>query len=202
MKSIDKVIWYIENHYRDSISLEDLAAVAGVSRYHLSRMFCYAVGQPISRYIRVRRLSNAAIALAAGESDILGLALSLGYGSHEAFSRAFKKCFCQTPEQVRKQGHTNNLSLMEAIQMQQGKAKELAEPRLKNQGRLQIAGHSRHYPFEAVAGIPDQWQSFVPLIHRISGDRKPGHLRRDLQRRGRQLRLPDGCGAAGRQGGT
>ena len=57
--------------------------------------------------------------------------------------------------------------------MQQGKAKELAEPRLENQGRLQIAGHSRHYPFEAVAGIPDQWQSFVPLIHRISGDRNP-----------------------------
>ena len=71
MKAINKAIWYIENHYRDQVSLDALAEVAGVSRYHLSRMFCYAVGQPISRYIRLRRLSTTAIALAAGESDIL-----------------------------------------------------------------------------------------------------------------------------------
>lgn len=173
MKSIDKAIWYIENHYRESISLEDLAAVTGVSRYHLSRIFCYAVGQPISRYIRLRRLSNAAIALAAGEPDILNLALSLGYGSHEAFSRAFKQHFCRTPEQVRKQGHTDNLSLMEAKQMQQGKANQLAEPRTEKRDRMQIAGISRHYPFEAVAGIPDQWQSFVPLIPRLSNGAEP-----------------------------
>lgn len=173
MKAIEKAIWYIENHYRESISLEELARVAGVSRYHLSRMFCYTVGEPISRYIRLRRLSNAAAALAAGEPDILDLALSLGYGSHEAFTRAFKQQFQLTPEQVRIQGNTDNLQLTEARQMQQGTTADLADPHTENPGVLQIAGISRHYLFDTVAGIPDQWQTFVPLIPRISGDPAP-----------------------------
>ena len=57
--------------------------------------------------------------------------------------------------------------------MQPGTATELAEPRLENPGTLHIAGISRHYPFDAVAGIPDQWQTFVPLIPRISADPAP-----------------------------
>ena len=173
MKAIDKAIWYIENHYREQVSLDTLADIAGVSRYHLSRIFCYAVGQPVSHYIRLRRLSEAAVALAAGEPDILDLALSLGYGSHEAFSRAFKQHFCTTPEQVRKQGHTQNLNLTTAKLMEQGKATSLAEPRLEQLGTLTIAGISRYYPFERVAEIPDQWQSFSPLIPRITDGVKP-----------------------------
>ncbi len=173
MKAIDKAIWYIENHYREQISLDSLAEVAGVSRYHLSRMFCYAVGEPISRYIRLRRLSTAAIALAAGETDILDLALAIGYGSHEAFTRAFKDHFAATPEQIRAKGTTNNLKLMEAISMTQDKASDLAEPRLERLGALHLAGISRFYPFEQVAGIPDQWQSFAPLIPQITTAPKP-----------------------------
>ncbi|MEQ8861669.1 MAG: AraC family transcriptional regulator [Pseudomonadales bacterium] len=173
MNAIDKAIWYIEAHYRERISLGTLAQVAGVSRYHLSRMFCYRVGQPFSRYLRMRRLSRAAIELAAGESDILDLALSLGYGSHEAFSRAFKEHFQQTPEQVRKQGHTQHLDLMEPIRMQTITTASLKEPRFEDTGRLTIAGISRHYPFERVAEIPEQWQSFVPLMARLTRSPKP-----------------------------
>ncbi len=173
MKAIDKAIWYIENHYREQVSLGSLAEVAGVSRYHLSRMFCYAIGQPISRYIRLRRLSTAAIALAAGEADILDLALSLGYGSHEAFTRAFKEHFSRTPEQVRAQGHTDDLDLTEAISMEQEKAMNLENPRTEQLGEVNLVGISRHYSFEKVAEIPDQWQSFTPLIPRITGDSNP-----------------------------
>ncbi len=173
MKAIDKALWYIENHYREQISLDDLAALAGVSRYHLSRIFCYAVGEPISRYVRLRRLSTAAIELAAGETDILGLALSVGYGSHEAFTRAFKEHFAATPEQVRAQGHTNNLKLMEATAMEQSKATDIPQPRIEQSGALKIVGTSRYYPFERVAEIPDQWQSFAPLIPRVTPEKDP-----------------------------
>lgn len=168
MKAINKAVWYIENHYRDQVSLDALAEVAGVSRYHLSRMFCYTVGHPISRYIRLRRLSTAAIALAAGETDILDLALSIGYGSHEAFTRAFRDHFSKTPEHVRAQGHTNDLNLTEAISMEQSKATTLATPRNEKLHDLTIVGISRYYPFEKVGEIPDQWQSFAPLIPQIA----------------------------------
>ena len=173
MKAINRAIWYIENHYRDHVSLDVLAEVAGVSRYHLSRMFCYAVGHPISRYIRFRRLSTAAIALAAGETDILDLALSIGYGSHEAFTRAFRDHFSVTPEQVRAQGHTNDLNLTEAISMEQNKATTLKAPRYEKLGELNIIGISRHYPFDNVGEIPDQWQSFAPMIPQIVNNEKP-----------------------------
>ena len=167
MKAINKAIWYIENHYREQVSLDALADIAGVSRYHLSRMFCYTVGHPISRYIRLRRLSTAAIALAAGETDILDLALSIGYGSHEAFTRAFKDHFSITPEQVRSKGHTDDLNLTEAISMALNKAPTLDDPRYENIGELNIVGISRYYPFENVGEIPDQWQSFAPKIPQI-----------------------------------
>ena len=173
MKAINKAIWYIENHYRDQVSLDALAEVTGVSRYHLSRMFCYAVGHPISRYIRLRRLSTAAIRLAAGESDILDLALSIGYGSHEAFTRAFRDHFSITPEQVRAQGHTNDLNPTEAISMEQKKATTLETPRFEKLRELNIVGISRYYPFEKVGEIPDQWQSFAPMIPQVVGNATP-----------------------------
>jgi AraC family transcriptional regulator len=173
MKAIDKAIWYIENHYREPICLDSLADVAGVSRYHLSRIFCYAVGQPISRYIRLRRLSTAAIALAAGETDILDLALSVGYGSHEAFTRAFKEHFSSTPEQIRKQGHVDNLTLTVAVSMEQKKTMSIAKPRIEQLDDLTFVGISRHYPFAKVAEIPDQWQSFTPLIAQVTDNPSP-----------------------------
>ena len=173
MKAISKAIWYIENHYRDQVSLDAIAEVAGVSRYHLSRMFCYAVGHPISRYIRFRRLSAAAIALAAGETDILDLALSIGYGSHEAFTRAFRAHFSVTPEQVRARGHTDDLKLTEAISMEQPNATTLEAPRYERLGKRKIVGISRYYPFEKVGEIPDQWQTFVPMIPLATGDPAP-----------------------------
>lgn len=173
MNAIDKVIWYIENHSREQISLDTLAELAGVSKYHLSRMFCYSVGQPFSRYVRLRRLSKAAIALSAGETNILDLALSLGYGSHEAFTRAFKQHFNLTPEQVREQGHINNLNLFEAKLIEQDKILKVAEPRQEQLGTLTIAGISRFYSFEKVAEIPDQWQSFAPIIPKVVKERKP-----------------------------
>ena len=173
MRAISKAIWYIENHYRGQVSLDSVAEAAGVSRYHLSRMFCYTVGHPISRYIRLRRLSTAAIALAAGETDILDLALSIGYGSHEAFTRAFRNHFSITPEQVRAEGHTNDLNLTEAITMEQNKATNLEEPRYEKLGELSFVGISRYYPFENVGEIPDQWQSFAPMIPQVVSNTTP-----------------------------
>jgi AraC family transcriptional regulator len=52
-------------------------------------------------YARGRRLSEAARALAAGAPNILEVALAAGYGSHEAFTRAFRRQFGVPPEALR-----------------------------------------------------------------------------------------------------
>lgn len=171
MKAVEKAIWYIESHYGQPIALDDLAQVAGVSRYHLSRVFGYTMGVPMTRYLRDRRLSQAACALADGESDILDLALSLGYGSHEAFSRAFKQRFGHTPESIRAQGHTDNLRLSEAARMtaRVQTSVDLSESKIVNGKALLLAGLSRRYSGANNAAIPGQWQEFAPHIGSIPG---------------------------------
>ena len=88
------------------------------------------------RYMRGRRLSEAARVLANGGPDILTVALDFGYGSHEAFTRAFRDQFGLTPELVRAQRHLDNVNLVEAIKMDDGVITTLAPPRIEQRGLL------------------------------------------------------------------
>lgn len=107
--------WYIESHLGDDLSLELIARDVGVSRYNLPRAFSTATACGLALYVRARRLSEAAKALVNGAPDILSLSLDTGYGSHEAFTRAFKQHFGLMPEQARAQRPTTTLKLMEPI---------------------------------------------------------------------------------------
>ena len=101
MNAIEKALWFIESHFASEITLEDLANAGGVSRFHITRAFGAATDRSIMRYVRGRRLSEAAKALSNGAPDILSVALHAGYGSHEAFTRAFREQFGVTPEMIR-----------------------------------------------------------------------------------------------------
>ncbi len=81
MSLVEETIWFIESHYAEAITLEQIADVVGVSPYHLVRAFGSATGYPVMRYVRARRLSIAAQLLASDDSSILDTALEAGYGS-------------------------------------------------------------------------------------------------------------------------
>src|SRR5262245_6488787 len=104
MTPVRKALWFIESHFAGDITLDDVADVAGVSRYYLTRAFGDVTGHPVMRYVRGRRLTEAARSLASGARDILPVALDAGYGSHEAFTRAFREHFGVTPEALRARG--------------------------------------------------------------------------------------------------
>lgn len=169
MDPVQKAIWYVESHSRESLSLEDIARACHVSAYHLTRAFAASTGLSVMRYVRARRLSRAAQALADGADDILALALEAGYGSHEAFTRAFREQFSLTPEAVRSQRHLNNLTLVEAIPMNDTPAVDLTPPRFESQNARTMAGYLQRYNCQSPAGISDQWQRFAPNIGRIPG---------------------------------
>src|SRR5262245_13736819 len=130
---VAKALWYIENNFAGELVLDEIANVAGVSRYHVSRAFGEAIGRRITGYVRGRRLTEAAKALASGATDILTVALEVGYGSHEAFTRAFREQFGLTPESVRAQRHLDNIELVEADNMDMAMThsllREIAEQR-------------------------------------------------------------------------
>ena len=165
---VGRALWFIESHFRSELTLEEIADAGCVSRYHMSRMFAVTMGCPIIRYVRGRRLTEAARALVNGASDILSVALDVGYGSHEAFTRAFREQFGITPEAVRAQGHLKDIRCMEAMKMQE-KLLEKVEARFEKGGVLLIAGLGARYSCECSVGIPAQWQKFVPHLGNIPG---------------------------------
>ena len=126
MNPVSKAIWFIESHLTSDLTLEQIAAIAGVSRYHMGRVFGVTTGRSVMRYVRARRLSEAARALADGAPDILMVALDAGYGSHEAFTRAFRERFGVTPESVRRHRGIENISMMEPIKMGRDSTAETA----------------------------------------------------------------------------
>jgi AraC family transcriptional regulator len=169
MNPVGKALWFIEAHLGTDASLADIAVTSGVSRYQLLRAFGTATGHSVMRYVRGRRLSEAARVLAAGAPDILTVALDTGYGSHEAFTRAFRDQFGLTPETVRGRRCLDNLPLVEAIRMDESLIVELNPPRFETGRTLLVAGLGERYSFETNHGIPLQWQRFMPYIGNIPG---------------------------------
>jgi AraC family transcriptional regulator len=167
MNPAQKALWYIESHLADALTLEQIAGVGGVSRFHMVRAFAAATGLSVMRYVRARRLSEAARALAGGAPDILNLALDADYGSHEAFTRAFRDHFGVTPEAVRSSTRLDNLRLQEPIPMDSTLTDKLQPPRFETGKPLLVAGISERCTHEnGGAGIPNQWQRF----HQKAGD--------------------------------
>ncbi|HWW82162.1 MAG TPA: AraC family transcriptional regulator [Vicinamibacterales bacterium] len=173
MNPVGKALWFVESHFGSEITLDEIANVAGVSRFYMTRAFGDTTGHSIMRYVRGRRLTEAARALAGGAPDILAVALDSGYGSHEAFTRAFRDEFDLTPEAVRTQGHLSGVKLLEPIKMEETIKSCIPPMRFQNGKLLLIAGLVQRYTCETSGGIPSQWQRFQPHIGQIPGQLGP-----------------------------
>jgi AraC family transcriptional regulator len=169
MTPVAKALWLVESHSASDLTLDEIAQLCGVSRFYLSRAFALATGQPVMRYLRGRRLTQAAHALAAGAPDILAVALEAGYGSHEAFTRAFRDHFGMTPETLRSRGHLGDLAMVEAIRMDPKLLVDLEPPRFADGKALLVTGLGARYTFATSEGIPGQWQRFAVYLGHIPG---------------------------------
>src|SRR3989440_3928727 len=155
MNPAQKALWYVESHLADSLTLDEIATVGGVSRFHMVRAFAEATGMSVMRYVRARRLTKAARALAKGAPDILTLALDADYGSHEAFTRAFRDHFGVTPEQVRAATCLDKLRLQEPIVMDSTLLDNLKPPRFETGKPFLVSGIAERCTHENCgAGIP------------------------------------------------
>lgn len=93
----------IERRLGDEIDIDALAASGGTTGYHARRMFSSLAGMPISEYVRRRRMTVAAADVIGGE-DLLTIAVRCGYGSIEAFGRAFRSVHGVSHGDVRRDG--------------------------------------------------------------------------------------------------
>jgi len=169
MSTVAKLVWILESRFREPVTLDELVATTGKSRTYLSRVFPMVTGYSITAYLRARRLTEAARQLAAGAPDILTVALDAGYGSHEAFTRAFRDQFGITPELLRRRRSLDDILLVEPLRMNTQVKTTLAAPRFEDRPPMRFAGISQRHQMSHAAGIPAQWQSFQPYIGNVEG---------------------------------
>lgn len=166
MNPAQRALWFIESHLAERLTLDQIAEIGGVSRFHMARAFAAATGLPVMRYVRARRLTEAARALASGAPDILRLALEADYGSHEAFTRAFRDHFGVTPEAVRAAARRDPLKIQEPILMDSTMTDNLLPPRFETARAFLVAGLSERISCDNGA-IPGLWQRFHQAVEDI-----------------------------------
>jgi AraC family transcriptional regulator len=131
-----------------TVDVSDLAVRTGTTEHHLRRMFASLAGMPLSEYVRRRRMSLAASDLVGTDDDLLAIAVRYGYGSTEAFGRAFRAVHGAGPSDVRRTGGPMR-----------------AQPRIRF--RLAVEGSSPmdtriiHLPAVRLVGYATR----VPLVH-------------------------------------
>lgn len=95
---MNRVLDHIDRHLAEPVDLAILAGVAHFSPFHFHRLFAAWMGETLGDYLRRRRLEAGALLLAhQARKPVLEVALEVGFGSSEAFARAFKLQFDMTP---------------------------------------------------------------------------------------------------------
>jgi AraC family transcriptional regulator len=119
-----RVLAYIDLHLDQPLDINVLVEVAHFSPFHFHRLFSSWMGETVGDYLRRRRIEVAAIRLAAQpRTKILNIALSVGFSSAEAFTRAFRGRFGCSPtiwraQQSAQRYENSNSSQMNSKQSQ------------------------------------------------------------------------------------
>lgn len=97
---ISRVCEYLQDCFNENVSLSQLTAIAGISEFHLSRVFTKAIGVPPHTYQLQVRLKKATDLIASGKT-LVEAALATGFCDQSHFQKAFKKKFGITPGQYK-----------------------------------------------------------------------------------------------------
>ncbi|ARO59843.1 AraC family transcriptional regulator [Bacillus cereus] len=108
LQRIYKVQDYIESNINDSLSIEELADVAGFSKFHFHRIFKGIVNESLSRYVNRLKLERATHLLTyRTDMTITDIAYHFGFTDSAVFSRTFKNYYGVSPSQYRNDNSKN-----------------------------------------------------------------------------------------------
>jgi len=116
LKQVQPVIAFAAAHLDEDLSLEALAGQAGLSAFHLHRVFSAAAGETPKQFTLRLRLARASAMLLTTSDSVLDIALECGFQSHEAFCRAFRRRFRMTPSVYRTRGFAGGINVDEAME--------------------------------------------------------------------------------------
>ncbi|MFD7510388.1 GyrI-like domain-containing protein [Streptomyces sp. NPDC059853] len=181
ISALNQLVDHIEEHLAEEPHIDGLAGALGTTGYHLRRMFSSLAGMPLSEYVRRRRMTVAAADVVRGEKGLLDIAVRHGYGSSEAFGRAFRAVHGAGPGDVRRQGGPLRtqprlrfrLTVEGSIPM---------DTRLVDRPAFRLVGHATRVPLihegvnphiqEHIAALPQEEHLRLKSL----GDTEPGGL--------------------------
>lgn len=99
--SLAETITYINEHFADSISLDDLASQASLSPFYFTRMFTKETGMTPHQYVIATRINAAKFLLKSSNTPVKEVAFSCGFSSESSFCTTFKKWENITPSEYR-----------------------------------------------------------------------------------------------------
>lgn len=161
LKNLNAALNYIEQHLADEIDYKEAARLAVCSEYHFKRMFSFLAGVTLSEYIRRRRLTLAAFELQHQDVRIIDVAVKYGYGSADAFARAFQVMHGIMPSEARNPGQPLKAYPRMTFQFTVQGGSEM-NYRIVEKEAFRIVGLSKRVPiqFHGVnPQIAEMWQS-------------------------------------------
>lgn len=110
-----KAIAFIEKNLKEEIDVFRVSQEVCYSLYHFIRLFQSISGFSPKNYLQQRRLTEAVYEIRDTDKKISDIAFEFQFGSHEAFSRAFRKQFNINPSEIRNGYSMSSLSLLAPI---------------------------------------------------------------------------------------
>ncbi|WP_189914324.1 AraC family transcriptional regulator [Kitasatospora xanthocidica] len=104
LERLNQALDHLEARLYGEVDIAEAARIAAMSEYHFRRMFSTLAGMPLTVYLRRRRMTLAGAEVLAGEPALLDVAVRYGYGSGEAFARAFRSVHGIGPGEARRTG--------------------------------------------------------------------------------------------------
>jgi AraC family transcriptional regulator len=158
---ISAAINYIENNLFDKELAAEIYKAVHVSKFHFHRMFYLVTKLTVGQYIKRRRFTEISKLLIATDETLLNIAVDAGYNSHEAFTRAFKEYFGQTPSQFRKSPDKPTFLLVEPFtdEVIDFSFNQIKEPEIIIQDSITLYGVKGYSTLDA-SSIDRLWNQF------------------------------------------
>lgn len=177
LEGLNRAIETIEENLTGVIDMGALAKDAQCSVFHLQRMFAAIAGLPLSEYIRRRRLTHAALKLQKSGKSVTEIALSYGYASPDAFTRAFREMHGIPPSKV---GHGTPLIAYPRLQFVLTlKGVVAMHYRIESKDGFRVVGFKQFMSTENEENkkaIPAMWEATLPeqfMALEALSDREP-----------------------------
>jgi AraC family transcriptional regulator len=160
---MQRVTGHIDRHLDQPLDLDTLAAVAHFSPFHFHRLFSAWMGETVGDYLRRRRCEIAATRLVAQPRvAVIQIALAVGFGSAEAFARAFKSRFGCSPTSWRRQQ-----SLLRAKQRNPGQTNRKPDQERRDKVAKNAAVHQQYAEAAMKVEIVDRKPATIVYLRRV-----------------------------------